>query len=101
MMRATGSPQASRVVFTGNGGIGVREFLRLMESWFATKGEGYSGVSKPSKRRRVTQIHVACPIRSVAGEFLTTLSEDVLWNEEALTKALIDQFADREMDERE
>ena len=72
-----------------------------MESWFATQGEGYSGVSEPSKRRWVTQIHVACPIRSGTGEFLRTLSEDVLWNEEALTEVLIDQFADGQMDKRE
>jgi len=72
-----------------------------MESWFATQGEGFNGVSKPSKQRRVTQIHVACSICSVAGGFLRSLLKDVLWNEEALTKALIEQFEDGEMDKWE
>ena len=87
-----GSSQTTGVVFTGDSGIGVREFLRWMESWFATQGENFNGVSDASKRRRVAQIHVACPIRSVAGNFLRTLSEEVLWNEGALIQALIAQF---------
>jgi len=89
------------VVFTGDGGIGVREFLRWIESWFATQGECFNGVSEPSKKKRVAQIHVACPIHSVAGGFLRSLLKDVLWNEEALTKALIEQFEDGEMDKQE
>jgi len=101
MMRVTGSPWRTGVVFTSEDVIRVREFLRWMESWFATQGEGFNGVSEPSKKRRVAQIHVACPIGSVAGLFLRSFPEDVLWNMEALTKALIEQFEDAAMDQQE
>jgi len=101
MMRVTGSLRGTGVVFTGDGGIGVKEFLWWMESWFATQGENFNGESVPSKRRRVAQIHVSCPIRSVAGNFLRTLPTEVLWDEEALTRALIAQFQDGETDGQE
>jgi len=101
MMRVTGSLRGTGVVFTGDSGIGVKEFLRWMESWFATQGENPNGESVLSKRRRVAQIHVSCPIRSVAGNFLRTLPTEVLWDEEALTRALIAQFQDGETDGQE
>jgi len=95
--------QASRTVgigFTGDSGIGVREFLRWMKSWFATQGESFNETTAQSKKMRVAQLHVACHIRSAAGYFLRTLSEDVLWNEETLTEALIVQFGDGEKEEQ-
>ena len=103
MMRVTGSLRGTGVVVTGDGGIGVKEFLQWMESWFATQGENFNRESVPSKRRRlgVAQIHVSCPIRSVAGKFLRRLTTEVLWDEEALTRALIARFQNGETDGQE
>lgn len=102
-MRAMESSRGAGIVFTGDSGIGVREFLRWMESWFATQGEGFNGTTAQSKKRRVAQLHVACPIRSAAANFLRTLPQETLWNEEALTGALIEQFqgGEREGDAQE
>ncbi|RPA89676.1 hypothetical protein L873DRAFT_616940 [Choiromyces venosus 120613-1] len=92
------SPRSMGIVFTGDGGIGVQAFLRWMESWFATMGEDFNGGTVKSKKMRVAQIHVACPIRSVAGSFLRTLSDEVLWDEDILKERVIEQFDDAEMD---
>ena len=98
-----GSPRGAGIVFTGDSDIGVREFLRWMESWFATQWESFSGTTSQSKKRRVAKLHVPCPIRSAAANFLRTLLQESLWNEEALTEALIEQFqgGEREGDAQE
>ena len=97
-MRDMGYSQGVGMVFTGDGGVRVKEFLRWMESWFATQGEPFSGTTAQSKKRRVAQLHVACPIRSAAGNFLRSLLQETLLDETALTEALIEHFQDGEMD---
>jgi len=87
------------IVFTGDGGIGVKQFLRRMESWFATMGDDWTGGTSKSKTMRVGQIHIACPIHSAAGKFIGTLDNDVYWDEELLRQALISQFHDAEREE--
>lgn len=84
--------------FTGDDDIGVRDFLRWMESWFVVLGEKFNGGTVESKKMRAAQIHVACPVQSVAGRFLQTLSDEILWDEDALVEALIAQFDDGDKD---
>ncbi|KAG0134930.1 hypothetical protein HOY82DRAFT_601806 [Tuber indicum] len=98
MPRDTVSPCSMGIVFTGDGGISIQAFLRWMESWFARMGDDFDGATVASKKRRVAQIHVACPIQSVAGSFLRTLSNKVLWDEDVLKDKLIEQFDNAEMD---
>ncbi|RPA91947.1 hypothetical protein L873DRAFT_1848045 [Choiromyces venosus 120613-1] len=61
-------------------------------------GEDFNGGMVKSKKMRVAQIHIACPICSIAGSFLRTLSDEVLWDEDVLKERLIEQFDDAEMD---
>ncbi|KAG0133621.1 hypothetical protein HOY82DRAFT_639911, partial [Tuber indicum] len=86
------------ITFTGDDKIGIRAFMSWMDSWFVTQGEEYAGNSPQAKRMKVAQIHVACPIKSVAGRFLRQLP-DVLWDEEKLWEALIEQFDETKAEE--
>ena len=82
--------------FTGDNDIGVKDFLNWMESWFAMFG--FNGETVESMKMRAGQIRVHCPDQSVAGRFLQTLSDEILWDEDALAEALIAQFDDGEID---
>ena len=84
--------------FTGDDDIGVKYFLKWMESWFVVLGEKFNGETVESKKMHAAQIHVACPVQSVAGYFLRTLPDEILWDEGALAEALIAEFHDGEMD---
>lgn len=87
-------------MFTGDSGIRVELFLRRMDSWYAAMGEELDGKTAQSKRMRVAHIHMACPIRSVTGRFIQSLSDKVLWDENALRHALIQEFQDGETDDQ-
>ena len=67
--------------FTGEGGIKVKEFLGWMESWFAMMGDEFSGETPRSQAMQVAQLHLAYPVRSAAGRFISSLERDVLWDE--------------------
>jgi len=90
--------QQPNIAFTGNGGVRVRDFLNRMKCWFTTMGEEYNGKTAESRSMRAAQIQIACPVDSTAGDFLRQLPDSVLWDDEALMKALIDHFNDTEMD---
>ena len=92
-------PAKMGMKFTGEGGVRVKEFLKWMDSWFATMGDDWTGGTSKSKTMRVGQIHVACPIHSAAGKFIGELDNDVYWDEELLRQALISQFHDAEREE--
>ena len=87
-------------MFTGDSGIRVELFLRRMDSWYAAMGEELDGKTAQSKRMRVAHIHMACPIQSVTGRFIQSLSDKVLWDENALRHALIQEFRDGETDDQ-
>ena len=91
--------QPPGIVFTGDRGIGVGDFLKRMEQWFIMMGDGYDGKTVQSKQMRVAHIHLACPALSVVWRFVQTLSEEIRSDENALAKALIKQFQDDEMDD--
>ncbi|KAG0124389.1 hypothetical protein HOY82DRAFT_617744 [Tuber indicum] len=95
-----GRQQEIGMEFTGEGNTRVRDFLRWMNSWFATMGEEFSGETPQSKRRRAARLHLACPARSVAGRFINGLESTVLWDEELLRKALTDRFHDAEREDQ-
>jgi len=44
------------IVFTGDGGIGVKQFLWRIDSSFATMGDDWTGGMSKSKTMRVGQI---------------------------------------------
>jgi len=71
-----------------------------MESWFARMGDEFNGETPKSKRRRVAQLHLSCPVGSVAGKFIGRLEEAAFWDEERLKKALIDHFYDGEREDQ-
>ena len=50
--------------FTGDDEVGVKDFLKWMESWFVVLGERFNGETMESKKMRAAQIHVACPVQS-------------------------------------
>jgi len=87
------------ITFSGEDTVGVRAFISWMNSWFATQGEEYTSDTPQGKRMRVAQIHIACPVRSAAGQFLRQLVDDILWNEEKLKEALKEHFDKTEADE--
>ncbi|RPA94224.1 hypothetical protein L873DRAFT_1466926 [Choiromyces venosus 120613-1] len=93
-------PHEMGMKFTGEGGVKVKEFLRWMESWFVTMGDDFTGGTTKLKKMRVAQLHVACPVRSAAGRFISTLDEGVFWDEELLKEALVDQFHDAEREDQ-
>ena len=90
------SPSEMGMKFTGEGGVKVKDFLRWMDSWFATMGDEFTTGTAKSNTMRVAQIHVACPISSAAGKFIYSLSKGVFWDEQLLRDALIDRFHDAE-----
>lgn len=98
---AMGQPRAACIVFTGEGSVKVKEFLRWMESWLATMREDFNGETPKSKTQRVAQLHLSYPARSVAGKFIKRLAEKTLWDEELLKKSLVDQFHDGEREDQE
>ena len=92
-------PDKMGMKFTGEGGVRVKDFLKWMDSWFATMGDDWTRGTTKSNAMRVGQIHVACPIHSAAGKFIRALDDDVYWSEELLRQALIKQFHDTEREE--
>ena len=50
-----GSSRMRQVVFTGDGGIGVKQFLRRLDLWFVGAGDEFNGETPGSKKRRVVQ----------------------------------------------
>ena len=89
-----GRSRAACVEFTGQGGVKVKEFLGEMEWWFTMMGDEFSGETDKSKKMRVAQLRLACPIHSVARKFINTLDKTVSNDEEQLKAALIDHFHD-------
>ena len=81
-------------MFTGNGGIGVKQFLRQLDLCFVGARDEFNGETPKSKKRRVVQIHLSCPVDSVAERFINRLEEKIVWDEELLRKALVDRFYD-------
>lgn len=71
-----------------------------MEWWFTTMGDDFNGETEKSKKMRVAQLHLACPIHSVAGRFINTLEKTVCNDEELLKAALIDHFHDAEWEDQ-
>jgi len=65
------------IVFTRNGRIGVMQFLRQMQFWFATMGDDGIGDTSKSKIMRVGQIHIACPIHLPGHKFIGVLDNYV------------------------
>ena len=80
------------IEFLGNGTIGVRAFVNWMDSWFRSMGGEFAGDTPEAKKMRVSQIYIACPIRSEAGRFLSHLAGDILEDGEKLKAALIERF---------
>ena len=62
-------------------------------------GKDHDGSTLESKRCHVAQIHVSCSPRSVAADFINTLDDDILWDEDRLKNALIEQFHDGKLDD--
>jgi hypothetical protein len=93
--KVMGSPP---IRFRGDGNVGVKAFLRWLDSWFFTQGEGYLGDTEEVKRARAAQIYVACPIGSEAGRFLRQLPDDILKDDGLLRKALMEQFEEEDDD---
>ena len=69
-----------------------------MDWWFTMMGDEFSGETDKSKKMRVAQLCLACPIRSVARKFINTLDKAVSSNEGQLKAALIDHFHDAEQE---
>ena len=88
-----------RLSFTGEGGTRIKDFLRWINSLYVMLGKDYNGSTLESKRRWVAQIHVSCSPRLVAADFINTLDDDILWNENSLKNALIEQFHDGQLDD--
>ena len=81
-------------MFTGDGGIGVKQFLRRLDLWFVGAGDEFNRETLKSKKRRVAQIHLTFPVNSIAERFISKVDETILWDEELLRKALVDRFYD-------
>lgn len=92
-------PDKMRMKFTGEGGVRVKDFLKWMDSWFATMGDDWTRGTTKSNAMRVGQIHVTCLIHSAAGKFIRALDDNIYWSEELLRQALIKQFHDTEREE--
>ena len=78
LIEIMGQARAAGIEFTGQGSITVKEFLGRMEWWFTTRGDSFNGETEKSKKMRVGQLHLACPIRSDAGRFISTLDKAML-----------------------
>jgi len=91
-----GRSRAAWIEFTGQGSVKVKEFLGRMEWWFTTMGNDFDGETEKSKKMRVAQLHLACPMHSVTGKFISTLERTVCSDEALLKAALIDHFHDAE-----
>jgi len=88
-----------RLTFTGEGGTRIKDFLRWVNSWYDMLGKDYDRSTLESGRRRVTQIHVSCLPQSVAANFINARDDDIFWDEEKLTNALVEQFHDCKLDD--
>ena len=62
-------------MFTGDGGIGVKQFLRRLDLWFMGAGDEFNGETLKSKKRRVAQIHLSFPVNSIAERFISKVDE--------------------------
>jgi len=91
-----GWSRAACIEFTGQGSVKVKELLGRMEWWFTTMGDDFNGETEKSKKIRVARLHLACPMHSVAGRFISTLERTVCSDETLLKAALIDHFHDAE-----
>ena len=88
------------IVFTGNGGIRVKQFLQRLDFWFVGAGNEFKRETPKSKKRPVVQIHLSCSVDSIAERFINSLEEKIVWDEELLSKALVDRFYNRARDDQ-
>ena len=87
---------ASRIKFTGEGGVKGKEFLARMGQWFATQGEDLRGTATRSGQARAAQIHLPLPFYSATYMFVMTLDKATRGEEELRRTALLNEFHDIE-----